>query len=285
MHGPELVQATTHSERFERDGFVVVKGLFTPDELAPLRAAADDIVAGFDADAHRSVFRTDDRDAGRDDYFLDSAEAVHCFLEADAVAADGGLNRDKTLAINKIGHALHDHVPAFGAFCRDPRVGALLRELGQVDPEVRQTMYIFKQPGIGGEVRWHQDASYLNSDPGGVIGLWVALEDADRDNGCLWMQPGRHRDGLREIFELDWPSRRGELRTLDPRPWTDDENAVAIEVSAGSLVAFHDHMPHYSSPNRSPRSRHAFAVHTSSAGTPWSAANWLQRRTLPPFAV
>jgi phytanoyl-CoA hydroxylase len=58
-----------------------------------------------------------------------------------------------------------------------------------------------------------------------------------------------------------------------------------VEVPAGSLVLFSDHLPHYSSTNRSERSRHAFTVHVAEAESRWSPNNWLQRPTLPAFAM
>ncbi|NIV19996.1 MAG: phytanoyl-CoA dioxygenase family protein, partial [Gammaproteobacteria bacterium] len=146
-------------------------------------------------------------------------------------------------------------------------------------------MYIFKQPRIGGEVRWHQDASYLASDPPGVTGVWIALEDAHRGNGCLWVQPGGHRSPLRETYEVDRGAGTGALRQLDDTPWPGQTDAVALEVPAGSVVLFHDHMPHYSSRNRSPASRHALTLHVAEADAAWSPRNWLQRPTLEPFAL
>ena len=271
--------------RFREDGFVAVEGVVEPGAIEALRAAAGRIVEAFDPERHRSVFTTGDRDRGRDRYFFDSAEAVHCFLEEHAVDAEGRLNRPKARAVNKIGHALHDLDPAFRAFCRRPEFGAALRALGIQDPLLWQTMYIFKQPGIGGEVRWHQDASYLVTEPPSVVGLWVALEDADRDNGCLWMQPGGHRSPLRERFDADPAAATGALVALDDTPWPAAGEGVALEVPAGSVVLFHDHMPHYSSQNTSPRSRHAFTMHCAPAGARWSASNWLQRPTLPPFQL
>src|SRR5690606_8433748 len=125
---------------------------------------------------------------------------------------------------------------------------------------------IFKQPHIGGEVRWHQDATYLITAPPCVTGLWVALEDAHRDNGCLWVQPGGHRTPLRERYEVDWRTRVGTLRTVDATPWPSLAEAVALEVPAGSVVAFHDHLPHRSAPNHSPASRHAFTMHVAEQG-------------------
>jgi phytanoyl-CoA hydroxylase len=270
--------------QFQQQGFLVLENAFSAQELACVSQAAMEIVADFDIDRHRTVFTTTDRDAGRDDYFFNSAEAVHCFLEEGALDDDGELNRAKDLAINKIGHAMHDLVPAFTDFCRLPLIGRVLRDIGYRAPALWQSMYIFKQPGIGGEVRWHQDASYLVAGAPGVTGIWIAIEDATRDNGCLWMQPGQHLSPLREIYEVDWQARSGNLRRLDNTPWSTGE-AVALEVAAGSAVIFNQRMPHYSSQNTSDRSRHAFTLHVAEAAAQWHEKNWLQRPNLGLFAL
>ncbi|NNF15654.1 MAG: phytanoyl-CoA dioxygenase family protein [Gammaproteobacteria bacterium] len=269
---------------FREQGYLVLDGVFSPEHISSVREAALHIVKDFDVDKHRTVFSTQDRDAGRDDYFFESAEAVHCFLEEGALDADGVLNRSKELAINKIGHAMHDLVPQFGAFCRLPVIGELLRDIGYHDPLLWQTMYIFKQPGIGGEVRWHQDASYLHTRPASVTGLWVAIEDANEHNGCLWVQPGQHRLPLRERYKIDWETGTGELEVLDKTPWLTAPQ-VPVEVTAGSLVLFSDHMPHYSAKNSSSHSRHAFTIHVAERGSHWSQNNWLQRPTLGAFRL
>jgi phytanoyl-CoA hydroxylase len=271
--------------RFTRDGFVVLESALAVEALAPVRTAAARIVDEFDLQRHRTVFRTDDRDTGRDEAFLRSAFGVHCFLEQDAVTEAGELLVEKPRAINKIGHAMHDLVPEFNSFCRLPLFTETLREVGMCDPLLWQTMYIFKQPKIGGEVRWHQDASYLISDPATVVGYWIAMEDSTLENGCLWVKPGAHRTPLREIYEVDWSTRTGALRTLDETPWPDLKDAQPLEVPAGSVVLFHDHLPHYSSRNSSPISREALTIHMAERSSEWSAANWLQRGSLPPFAM
>jgi phytanoyl-CoA hydroxylase len=254
------------------------------DECRRLAGAAARIVSEFDPERHRSVFSTADEDRGRDRYFMESAEAVHCFLEEHAMDDDGTLLRPRHLAVNKIGHALHDLVPEFSRFARLPVFADILQGLGYHRPELWQSMYIYKQPGIGGEVRWHQDASYLDSTPPSVIGFWVAIEDADRDNGCLWVQPGGHRSPLRETYRRE-PGGEARRRTLDSTPWPGPEDAVAVEAPAGSLVIFHDHMPHYSSENQSDRSRQAFAMHFMDGRSEWSSKNWLQRPQLGPFVL
>ena len=51
-------------------------------------------------------------------------------------------------------------------------------------------MLIFKQPFVGGEVVPHQDSCFVATDPLSCVGIWLALEDATRENGCLWTLPG-----------------------------------------------------------------------------------------------
>ena len=270
---------------YQEQGFLVLENVIPAVKLAELKSAALKIVDDFDISKHRSVFSTSDRDSGRDDYFYESAENIHCFLEEGAIDANGDLIKPARLAINKIGHAMHDLNPVFNSFCRQPIFAEVLRTIGYRDPLLWQSMYIFKQPHIGGEVRWHQDASYLISDPGSVTGVWVAIEDANQGNGCLWVQPGGHRSKLREIYQVDWANREGKLSDLDKTPWPGGKDAVAVEVPAGSVVVFHDHMPHYSSANLSEHSRHAFTMHVSEKNSEWPSANWLQRPTLGDFQL
>lgn len=278
-------QITRHQANFARNGFVVLDQAFDAVTLDRLNAAIDKTRDDFTDDRHRTVFTTGDRDRGRDERFFRSAETVEYFLEEGAVDEAGELLRPLDQAINKLGHALHDRVPEIGRFARAPLFDQLLRALGQEQPQLWQTMVIFKQPGIGGAVRWHQDASYLHTRPASVIGVWVALEDATRDNGCLLVAPGAHHSPLRERFRVNWTDRTGELETLDEMPWPDDSDALPLEVPAGTVVFFSDHLPHASAANASPRSRRALTLHYGDATAHWSEANWLQRKTLPPFLL
>ena len=50
-----------------------------------------------------------------------------------------------------------------------------------------------QQPGIGGEVVPHQDNTFLYTEPTTCVGLWLALEDATKENGCLWALPESHK--------------------------------------------------------------------------------------------
>ena len=271
---------------WQRDGYLVLPGFKSAAEVAVLRERAHRIVEAFEPGPGPSVFTT--RDQARlaeDRAFLDSAHGVHCFFEEEAFDAAGRLRGPKALSINKIGHALHDLDPVFSAFSRGPRLAALAQDLGLAQPLLVQSMLIFKQPAIGGEVRWHQDATFLHDEPVSVTGLWFALEDATRDNGCLWVQPGGHRGPLREIFERggEPDSPRLALRTLDATPWPDPAQAQPLEVGAGTLVCLHGLLPHWSAPNRSAHSRQAYTLHAVDARSRWSAANWLQADAARPW--
>jgi len=262
-------------ERFEQDGFVVLPDFKSLAEVAELRARAAEIVGAFDPAESTAIFTTRDESTKSDAYFLTSGDKIRCFFEEEAFDASGALRQPKELSINKIGHAMHDLDPVFERFSRDPRLHDLALALGLAEPRVYQSMYIFKQPRIGGEVRWHQDATYFDTDPISVTTLWFALERADTANGCLWVQRGGHRTPLRERFVAGGGSSR--LERIDATPWPAQDVAEPVEVEAGTLVVMHGRLPHYSAPNRSAASRHAYTLHVVDARTRYSPANWLQR--------
>ena len=261
---------------WRRDGVLVMPGFASGEAIAALRRRAIAIVEAFEPAADAAVFSSRDRAALSQRALIESASEERCFFEEEAFDADGRLAVDKARAINKIGHALHDRDPVFDRFSRDPRLAALAADLGFVEPLLMQSMLIFKQPRIGGEVVWHQDASFLATEPQTVVGLWFALEDATRDNGCLWVAPGAHRGPLRERYGRRDDGTLGMDR-LDHTPWPSGDATVPIEVAAGTLVVFDGLLPHASAPNRSERSRMAYALHVVDGRAAWRPGNWLQR--------
>lgn len=257
---------------YERDGFLVLEGFLPPADCDALQVRAAELVAAFDPGPVRTVFSTRDQGHARDRYFQESGGAVRFFFEEQAT------DQPVSLALNKIGHALHDLDPVFDRVSRQPRLAGLAHALGFVRPLLLQSMYLFKQPRIGAEVDWHQDATYLHTRPSTVTGFWVALDDADRDNGCLMVLPGAHRGPLRQRFQREGD--RMVTHTLDTTPWP-PAMPVALEARRGTLVVLHGLLPHASAPNHSSRARHAYALHLIDGQADYPADNWLQRPDLP----
>src|ERR1043165_2985619 len=201
---------------YERDGFLVLPGFVEPAACDALLARAGELVRAFSPDTI-SIFTTHEQTRRTDDYFLESGDKIRFFFEEDAFTADGVLRRLVDQAINKIGHAPHDLDPGFSAFSPTPRLAELVGALGIAKPLLLQSMYIFKQPFIGGEVTAHQDHTFLWTDPPSATGLWFALEDATVDNGCLWARPGSHREPARRRFHRAAAGRTA-FETFDDRP-------------------------------------------------------------------
>ena len=262
---------------YERDGFLVLPDFVSTDACRALRERAAVILHDFDPDAHRSVFTTNEQTRHADAEFMASASTIHCFFEEEAFDDHGVLKQPKELSINKIGHALHDLDPVFSEFSYSSKLAAVAADIGMPDALALQSMYICKQPFIGGEVGCHQDATFLYTDPITVTGFWFALEDATLENGCLWAQPGGHRTSLRKTFVRqgdDAATFTVHDESPLPAPPTD---LVPLEVSAGTLVVLHGLLPHWSDVNRSARSRHAYSLHCIAESADYPDWNWLQR--------
>ena len=281
MSAASTVLDEDRREAWERDGFVVLPGFVPPDRVESLRRRIDDLVAGYASqglpDGAATVFSTTEQTHAQDNWFLTSADVIRPFFENGAFDADGNLVAPMDRALNKMGHALHDLDPAFDQFSRTTDLASLVAELGVTDPLLLQSMVIFKPPRIGGEVVCHCDHSFLWTDPQTVVGLWFALDDATVANGCMWAIPGGHVGGARTRFRLDGT---GGTTTdvLDPTPY-DHGDLVPVEAEAGTLVAFHGCLPHWSGANTSDRPRLAYTLHVIDETAHYRADNWLQRGT------
>jgi phytanoyl-CoA hydroxylase len=261
-------------EHFQRDGFLILPDFVEQSACANLKKRAVQLVSDFDPSGVDSIFSTHEQNRLANDCFLDSAGKIHFFFEEDAFLPDGTLKHCKEQSINKIGHALHDLDPVFDEFSRTRDIQQLSFDLGIKTPLLLQSMYIFKQPRIGGEVGCHQDSTFLFTEPQDIIGLWFALEDATLENGCLWAIPGGHQLGLKQRWRRSASGMYFE--NIDSKPWPEDR-LIPLEVKKGTVIVLHGLLPHKSLANRSAKSRHAYTLHVINATSHYPSDNWLQR--------
>jgi phytanoyl-CoA hydroxylase len=125
---------------YRRDGYLVLPGFKSDGDIAALRARAAQIVDGFDPGQGSAIFTTQNQATATDDYFLRSDNTIRCFFEEQAFDGQGRLRQDKSLSINKIGHALHDLDPVFDHFSRGPQLASLARDLGLFEALIWQSM-------------------------------------------------------------------------------------------------------------------------------------------------
>jgi phytanoyl-CoA hydroxylase len=261
--------------RYAANGFLVLGNFVEPIDCDALRSRAAKLVAEFNPQGLISIFSTHEQSRLADEYFLTSGDKIRFFFEENAFREDGSLKQEKERSINKIGHALHDLDPVFDRFSRHENIKQLAHDLGIEKPLLLQSMYIFKQPNIGGEVSCHQDSTFLYTEPIDIAGLWFALEDATIENSCLWVIPGGHKRGLKSRW-VQATNGGMEFKTYDNEPWQEDE-LVPLEVKKGSLIVLHGLLPHRSLENRSSKSRHAYSLHIIGGNSAYPADNWLQR--------
>ena len=261
--------------QYDHNGFLVIENFVSASACDRLRERALELVAEFDPSDYVSIFSTREQTRTSDDYFLGSGDKIRFFFEEEAFDMEGRLRQPKERSLNKIGHALHDLDPVFNRFSRTEELKELVNDLGYKQPLLIQSMYIFKQPNIGGEVTCHQDATFLYTEPMSLTGLWFALEDATRENGCLWALPRGHTYGLKSHFYRT-PSDSTGFRHYSETNWPLDR-LVPLEVKKGTLILLNGLLPHRSLMNRSPKSRHAYTLHVIEAASHYPPSNWLQR--------
>ena len=264
-------------------GVSQLTGLVSSSLQARLNADIDAWINEFEPAEQAAVFTSSGRHLEQQQFFLASARNVSCFLESGALDDQGQLTCEKAVAINKIGHALHDFSDAFAELARLPRLIDHLRLYSDEPWELMQSMVIMKPPRIGGEVNWHQDGTFLIDEQKRCVGIWIALEDASEDNGCLQFGDTPPQ-GLCSLFETDHASGETQMRAL-ANALQAPEHPIFAPCHAGDAVIFDGLTPHASSPNRSSKSRRAITLHFKPAASSWAHTNWLQRDSLPRFLV
>ena len=265
-------------EGFNEDGYVVIQNFLTHSECDTLRDACQRIIqdANF-SDIPRVIFDTVKRQQAREEYFMKSADKVRFFFEENVFTEDGEMKYPKEKSINKIGHALHDLVPEFKQVTYSNKIKGIYKSLQFKKPAIVHSMYMFKQPKIGGMVVPHKDSSFIYTEPTKLYSVWIALEDADVDNGCLWFIPGSHQERTSYRF-LRTDTESGTVTAFEgEEPQNKAEEYVVTPMKKGGLVIIHGDVIHKSEHNHSDRSRHAYTFNVyDAASATYSPQNWVQ---------
>lgn len=238
-------------EQVRDEGYGVLHGALTPDEVAEINAEAVRMCRG----ERGEIGSAPAVGAGETD-----AEVLRRYLCIHHVHKLSGVVR-RALAHERI-------------------VDVLTRVIG---PNVKamQSMLFIKAEGKPGQP-WHQDEFFIPTRDRSLTAVWIALDDATVENGCLWVLPGSHRRGvLYPDREQDDPRFDCSIEAYD-FPYS-DEDAVPVEVPAGSAVVFNGYLLHRSLPNTGQHGyRRALATHYMSAESPlaWkvppgaASSNW-----------
>jgi phytanoyl-CoA hydroxylase len=240
---------------YVENGFLVVPGLVTAEEVEELRA---------------DVLRL-----ARGEYPVAGLEGL------PAEAGDDELLRS-ILCI----HQPHFVSPVMHRYVAHPKVSGVLSQIVAAhlpwwDGSVKcmQSMYFVKPPGFQGQA-WHQDEIYIPTRDRSLTGAWIALDNATIENGCLWVLPGSHRTGY--LYPQRKHDNPEEFDFAAESYGFDEAAEVPVEVEAGSVVFFNGYLLHRSRKNRSGIFRRVLVNHYCNA---WSLLPWHLREGESPASA
>lgn len=240
--------------RYAEDGFVVLPGLLSPADLAAL----DSEVAAICGGERGSVDGMPDPGPGATP--ADLLRSILCV------------------------HFPHKLSPALLDLARRADVVEPLTRVVGPNVKLVQSMFFVKSEGKPGQA-WHQDENFIPTRDRSLAAVWIAVDDATVENGCLWALPGSHRRGVL------YPDRETDDARFDCTVESHsfphrDEDAVPLELPAGSAVLFDGYLLHRSLPNTGRHgTRRALVYHYTSAETrlPWlppAEGDWMAHADL-----
>jgi phytanoyl-CoA hydroxylase len=242
--GQKSVLDADQSEQFRRHGFVAVRQLFSPGEIAEIREtfmqmAGNGPIEGLSES--KQLWSPDQAvPYASDDPLALYPRMLHPHKHAD-----------KPVGPLSMKYMLH---PAL-----EPILAALLDE----EPVAVQSMFYFKPPGSRGQAL-HQDNFYLRVKPRTCVAAWVAIDDADEENGGMQCVPNTQSHPIQCPEQSD----SGESFTTEFVTPPGECKAQAVPLKAGDVLFFNGNVIHGSYPNRSKlRFRRAFIFHYVPRGT------------------
>ena len=221
--------------QYQTEGYLAMDGLLTPEQVELAKTALTDLAwrrvwnehVGVQEEPHFSTGGTDDRLADPELRI----RKLWLFCQADK---------------------------RLGSLADSPRLMPLLEQLIGRGPRMVQDMALLKPPFVGAEKPWHQDTAYFDYTPlSGVIGVWIALDEATVENGCMQVIPGSHLDGPAQHYHVrdcQLPDRKVAV-----------ERAVVVPLKPGGALFFSGLTHHGTPPNTSSDRRRALQFHYAAA--------------------
>lgn len=249
MHDPDLYQpvgegfGVDHFEdigpeeiaHYHEQGYLIVRKAFDADEVKDALGGLVDLIMGKNPDFKGISFEAKAQDRLDQLSVADRQDAVRkimFFVDYDA-------------RLKALSH--HEKL-----------LGTVRTLLGDKEPALFQDMALVKPPRLGREKPWHQDKAYFNypvATP--VVGVWIALDEATVENGCMQFMPGQHKDGPRIHFQRrDWQICDTEMK---------GQRSVAAPLKPGGLLLFSGLLPHGTPHNSSGNRRRALQYHYAPA--------------------
>jgi phytanoyl-CoA hydroxylase len=246
-----------HLHRFRSEGYLAFANVLSPNELRDARDALSDLTHRLtQANGDDVTFVTGKSNAaGIHSGAVFRFKANSCFMQLEPGFDPTGSSFEQ----------LELHVRKYMNFVCE---AADLRRLVEAREGIRrivegligpnailfQEMALVKPPFVGSEKPWHQDNAYFSVAPlDSIVGVWIALDDAGVENGCMHVIPGGHTIGpLQHFHGRDCEIIEGKL---------DTSKAVPVPIPAGGAMFFYGLLPHETPPNRSAQRRRALQFH------------------------
>ena len=161
--------------------------------------------------------------------------------------------------------------PAFKALVSNQKIAEMAAQLsGAKELRIWHDQIQYKPKELGGRLHWHQDSPLWRTlqPKDGQITAWVALDDAEADNGCMYMVPGSHK----------WGNKQEQINTLPEGSHVPERfeghtlHFMMCPVKKGHVHFHHSLTWHGSGTNHSNRPRRAIAIHYMTERTTFDAS-------------
>ena len=238
-------------EQYKAEGYTLVRNLYSPDELAPLREYMEEM-------------------AEKGEHINDWPQGSMYVASSEEVRSPAG-----TVVVGSL-QSPSVHNEMFAEFCHAARmVGAMEALLGgSVQRFTDQTIMKLKYncgPVDGGRSFYHQDAYYWRNIPAGAgSNCWIAMDHVGKDNIALAVMPGSHAGGALKDHEkyfdevrfhgIGAPAGQDHPRLRIPADEIDFSKEVLVPMEPGDGLFFTNYTWHRSEPNRSGENRYAYAI-------------------------